>query len=411
MANTLASLSDAVKELYTADVMQSRFMLNRPLLDRLNKKTDFGGGGVHVVPFETSGGGGAGSTLALAQSAHRDVTVDAFNITKGRVLVTVQLGNELIGMENGLLFDYIEREIKRGTNDMGDALSKQIHGNGGGALGQAHSTVSNTVTLTRKEDAYNFFVGMVCRVSAGDGTNAGHSLRTGSTTVDSIDYEAGAVTFDDVGDWDSFDDDLDYIFATGIFAGNVSTRIITGVQKWIPSSTPSDTLFGVTRSDEVTSGFRLNSLSGGIVDRCQEIATHGYTVFNATPRLGVLHPKQMLKLSKALQSQGIREQSVKSRDGKFGYRTVTMSTVYGDVEFLADSHADPVALRLLDEDTWTLRTQGEIGQWQDYDGGIFKRRDEDLGSGDTVYEGRMATYGNLECTAPWRNGVGTLAAV
>mgnify|MGYP006170825749 CR=1 FL=1 len=413
MASTVASLDYALKERYTDKKVQSATLRDNVALDMCSKDEDFCGD-VEPVPIIYGAPQGAGSTLAKAQSNKTNVVGKKWNITVGDYFFAIDLGDKAMTAARKDLGSFLKHkatEIEEGLQMVGNDLSLQFWGNGGAPFGQRASISGNVITLTNRYDAQNFDIGMVIVASDNDGSDAAHTLLTGSTVVTAVNYEAGTVTVDDATDISSFGNN-DYLFRDGSFAGNVSqSQLWKGIQSWNPASAPTsgDNHFGMDRSSSSRLyGYRLPTALavGTIEERLSKMATEVNTLYGTTPRKGFVHPRQWHKLSKQLAAQGVRPIEVKNKTGTWGYQSLQFTTNYGQVDVCADRHCPILQAHLLDMAHIKIKSMEKLVHAMNADGLQMLR-----GATTADYELRWVSYANVCVDKPSSMARGALPAV
>lgn len=411
--STVTTLDYALKENYNDQNVESLTLQEQPFLDQLLKDETFSGD-VKPYPVIYAGGQGIAATaFSTAQSNKTTASGEKWNITVGDLYGYTELGDKALEAARdspGSFLDHTMTEIDELLGQLGNDLNLQFWGNGGAPFGQRSSISTNTVTLSSRFDVTNFEVGMTVVASAADGSGSSDALRSGSTTVASLDYEAGTVTLTSAAAITSFADS-DYLFRAGSFAGDVSqTAIVKGVQAWVPASAPGSTaFFGVDRTTSTKlSGYRLPTAAnkGTLEERARKLATEIYTSFGTTPKKGWLHPRQWERMSQELSNNGHREITVKNAAGTFGYDALRMKSVYGDVSFCSDRHCPTTAMYLMDPKHVKCVSMRKLVHPMNKDGLKMLRVNN-----AAAYEMRFVSYPQLCIQKPSAVGRATLTAV
>lgn len=395
-ASTISQLDYMIKR-YFAPRMTVLTLRDHPFLDNLKRDSSFAGSSKEVPVLGAGPQGIANTDLTVAQ-AYGNSTGYKFLITVGDYLACVPLDNKAMEASRNDMGAYAnlkKQEIEELLATMGQKLSLDAFGNGGGAIGQRASISSSTVTLSTLSDIVNFEVGMVLNASSGDGSSSSDALRSGDATVTAVDYNAGTFTF--TGTITSFANN-DYLFRKAMFAGNVSsTAILKGLGAWCPSSAPSSTtFFNVDRTaSSRLGGVRLASTSGSIADRILDIVTQMQLLYGTTAKDAYLHPLGWVDLSRELASQGVRAIDKKNADGTWSYKSLTMMTPAGEVAVEADKHCPRAACFALDPKHLTLLSMQELVHTMNGDG-LEMLRNATANS----YEIRFVSYPQLECNKP-----------
>jgi hypothetical protein len=411
-SNTLATLDAVLKQDYTATVREAVYKRKFPFLSRIQKTQ--GDGDPMKVPLILSNGGGVANDVASAQLSAKGIGTKAFLVSPGDMFGIIHLDDKALAaatQPTGSFINLKRKEIDARLQAMGSMTSAQIYGLGGGALGRRASVTSQTITLTSAADALNFWPGMQLVASDNSGATNTDALRGGTpATVVSVDRDLGTVTVDNVANINTFTNQ-DYLFARGAFAGNVTqTSVIKGLGAWLPLTAPTDTLWGIARTNyPELGGFRLASASGGVLDRIRKLSTHGFSTYEASPEHCFLHPKQWEVAAIALGNQNYRTVPVGATEGMAGYSKLTLAGLAtGDLELIADASCPTDRAYLLDLETWAIHHLGDelLSFTEDDKGAIWIQQATAAG-----YELRAKQYANLVCEAPWRSGVVSLPAL
>lgn len=292
------------------------------------------------------------------------------------------------------LLNTLDTEVSAALNNIARSTAIQLYGDGSGAIGRRSSASTNVITLTNANDITNFEVGMTVVAAA---TTTG-TLRTGSTTVAAVDRSAGTVTLTSAAAISSFADN-DYLFVSGDAANNGGTPLrISGLESWNPASAPGATaFFGADRSTDPDryGGIRIDisayNPEEGFVVAMARLARDG-----ARPSHAFLNYVDSRNVQLAL---GSRVENTYTQVGDIGFSGIRIRGPKGDVMIHPDQNAPSGVGRLLTLDSWKLYHRGELYNFQDLDGSKYSRLYDADG-----YEGRIAFYGQLGCSAPGWNG-------
>lgn len=400
--STVTTLDYALKEYYSEQRVESLTLSENVLTDLLDKDTMTGD--VLPLPVIYASPQGIGNTsFSGVQGNKTSATGVKWNITLGDMFGYIELGDKALKAAEGNMGSFLDHtmtEIDELLQQMGNDYNAQVWGNGGGALGQRASIATDTVTLTNKFDVTNFEVGMTVTASANDGSGSAHTQRAGSTTIASLDYEAGTVTLASAAAITGFANS-DYIFRQYAFAGDQSqTAIVKGLQAWVPSSAPSSTsFFGVDRTPSTKlSGYRLPSTAatGTIEERFRKLATRMYRQFGTKPKYGFLEPENWERLAQNLENNGFREITVKNATGSYGYDGLKMrGNSFGSIEILADRHCPTATGWMINPKHMKLRSYRKLFHPMNEDGFKMLRVNN-----AAAYECRYVNYSQLTVQKP-----------
>lgn len=238
------------------------------------------------------------------------------------------------------------------------------------ASGLGGSATVRVCTLATASDVYNFERNMlVTSNTSADGSGTAHSNVYEVTALDPI---GGKVTLTRVVDNSSALAASDYLVQVGSTVGGTDNRM-PGIPKFIPSSDPSDTLLGVTRtSDPVTSGWRF-SFKASIAETIQRaFATMGRYVNKGAGRYVVcLSTMDWLLLS--MEREGRAAPSTIQGTEKWGLSALAVTTPHGVIECVAVPQLKDGRGYILDFSTWKLYTLRNLPHVIDEDGQMFVR--------------------------------------
>jgi len=223
-----------------------------PFLGLIKKWTEFYGSAKQLA-WLVNRGGGASVSFSTAQAASGTPNYQRPSITRSRLYVVRQIGNEDIEASQsnaGALRDLLVEQRDLAMQDLKFRAASIVLGNGTGAVARI-SSGSNvgtaTITLDDITQIRNIIVGNVYNTfTAGDS-----AVNTGDCTVTSIDEEAGTVTLG--GNWSAA--------SSGVAAGDYIVpksdynAVPKGVFSWNPVTLPSvgggDSFFGVDRGGSI----------------------------------------------------------------------------------------------------------------------------------------------------------------
>lgn len=363
--STISIIDYLLKEWYGPQKVISTAFRDKPLLDMIQRDTNFTGDGMPLPIITGAPTGMASTSLATARANGNTTSGKKFFLTTGDIFHSMPIGAKALKASRnqvGSFMNHQKLETDETLNQIGLEINRQLWGNGGGSIGVI-STISNTnngtIVLTDPSQIVHFEPGMRVVTSEDDGTTSGHAQQTSDASVASVDYNAGSFVF--AGELTNGDPG-DYLFREGMFAGNVSqTAVIKGVQAWCPSEAPTDTLFGLTRTgDSRLGGVRLPSPAGSISTRLEKLAIHQWTRFGCKADIGFLHPEDWLDLSHELQNAGLREITMMNYDANYGYEGIEMRSATGKrIKFLGDSQCPKTVGWLFEKQYLTLYSMEE----------------------------------------------------
>ena len=409
MGSTLTTYAALLKERYlSSDVIEELTYPENTLLTMLEKKGDSGMvGDVMPVPVMYSNPQGLGRTFSTAQTNATNLTSVAFNVEMGDYHGVVHIGDKVLKASRtnkGAFLENKTTEIDGLWEQGGENESIYLWGNGGNSLGRIAAISGNVLTLENPEQAANFEIGMELVLSANDGSDTSHSLRTGNTTVDAINratgqitITAGDITGEAVGD---------YLFRQSDFFGDQGAVVIKGVQSWVTATDSPMALWGVAAATRALDPQRLGGcridpatlIGKTIEERIKILFAQMTGRFKAkAPTHGFLHPEDFQVLETLMSARGIR--ALEDDSTQFGFMKIAVATSSGKVPIYCDRHCPKgnfFALRLED---WGLSHMEELFHPQRGDGLDILRR-----ASSTDYEFRLLSYPGLWCRAPKNQG-------
>ena len=349
--STLSTFDALLKERYIdSDKVEELVYPENVLLGNLEKKGDTGMVGDQMpVPIITSNPQGAAITTAVAQTSATNIAANKFVIQAGDYAGSVSIGDKVLMASRTNAGAFLEdkvTEIDGLYETVGENLSIYLWGNGGQALGAVASIGpgANDITLVNPMDAQNFEVGMSARTSAGDGSDAGHTLLTGTTTVAGVNRATGVITFTDRSQYSSLAVG-NYVFRTGDFGGNSGNIVIKGVQAFITPTDVPMALWGISAATRLTdpqryAGCRVDpTLLGGksYEERVKILFAQMTSRFKAkAPDAVYMNPEDFQILETLMAARGVRV--LEDTSTKFGYMSIDVMTGSGRVKIYCDRH-------------------------------------------------------------------------
>jgi hypothetical protein len=412
MGSTLTTFDALLKERYIdSDRVEELTYPENVLLGMLEKRGDTGMvGDVLPVPIITANPQGVGGVFATAQTGASNIGASKFAITAGDYYGVVQIGDKVMQASRtnqGAFLEDKVTEIDGLYETAGESLSVYTWGNGGQALGQVASIGpgAQDITLVNPIDAQNFEIGMTARESANDGSDTGHVLRSGSTTVAGVNRATGVVTFTDRSQYSALAGG-DWFFRAGDFFGNVGTVIINGVQAFITATDSPRALWGLSAATRATdpqrfAGCRVdpNSLNGKTYEERLKILIAQMTGrFKAkAPTAIFMNPEDFQILETLMGARGVRP--LEDENTKFGYMKIDMLTSGGRIPIYSDRHCPfGTAFAFRMQNHW-ISSMGELLHVQNGDGLQMLR-----GSTSTDYEFRLISYPLYANNCPKNHG-------
>jgi hypothetical protein len=405
MASTVTTFDFALKENYDESEVENLTLSERPFMAKLTKNEDFSGDSLVTPLIVGNPQGIAGSGQATASTNETSVRGFKFVATPGDYAASVSIGDKVLKLSRNNKGAFLENqfaEIDGLYEQVADNLAEYLWGNGGQAIGQisAVNTTSNVITLTDPTKAVNFEVGMTIVTSEGDGSDAAHTLQSGSVVVSAVDRINGTVTYTGT-DPTGIDAD-DYIFRQGDFFGDTGVIVMKGFYAFIDASGAPPALWGMTRTSDPQrlAGCYVPTaqLTGkGVEQRIRLLGAYMAGRYKAKgPWDLYLHPEDWETLETSLESRGIR--ALEDDSTKFGFTKLTAT--FGGVKcsIFSDKNAKKGTCAVVRHKNWKLHSPGKLIQTLNGDGLTMLRKT----SND--YEYRLVSYPILMCNAPGYSG-------
>lgn len=305
----------------------------------------------------------------------------------------------------GTIIDTKGAAIDGVGNNMLDSLEFQLW-NTVAARGQISSTglggtaSARVFTLTAEDDVYNFPVNMVITASTtntGAGTDRVDVYKV--TAIDPLNKQVSASRISgSAGDVAA----SDYLFSIGS-----KDAYMPGIATFVPSSDPTDTLFGVARTGQgpALSGWRFPYL-GSISETIQRaFAKMGRYVNRSAMRFtACLSAGDWLLLSLEQQGQVIRNPE---KSQEFGTAVLDVVTPFGTVPAVAIPQLKDGRGWIVDWSSWELYTLKNLPHVIDDDGRVMQRLAPGSPTGNNLngdgVEMRFRVWKALLCLAPIAN--------
>ena len=266
-ASTLTTCAFLYKRLYMAGQPNDIAMRAHPLLSMLRKEDGFTGNAFYYA-VKGANPQGISGTFSSAQSAASSSHGLQFAASRKKKYGVISLdGEAMAAAENaGAFADLLTQETDGVLEEQGDSLAFDLYRSGNGMRGRRASASTNQITLTVADDARNFKYGMTI---IADDTITGASPRTGSTTIDGVDEDAGVIDLVSAAGITSFANN-DYLFRSGD-----PGTCMEGLEVLIPLTTPTvgESHRGVDRSTDARryAGVRLDDTSASIEENIGKV--------------------------------------------------------------------------------------------------------------------------------------------
>ena len=375
MAAASASTYKLLRELWPQNSIYELLFKESPFLGMVKKDTSFyekkryiGVG--YAMPQ------GIGVSFADAKQFKTASKAVEFAITPVSYYGAFSLEGRLMRQaksNKAIIVDPMKRESRNMFLGIKRRWAKDIHGNGGGAIGRILSTStlsSQTITLDTGTDIRSFEIGMPLQCATTDGTSG--SVMSGYVTVASIGGTDTAPTITiNESSWSSAIPSVtttSYLFPYGCFGG-----VLTGLDGWLPNHSGSPgTLFGVTRTTWA------DKLAGKVISvaglgmrqaflKMARVSADGFGV----PDTILTSTRNWESLANELQSANVLNFTAAPASGvgsyKVGveYKAISLVGPNSPLKVCADPDMPDTYSRCLQMDTFTLASTGELLSWID----------------------------------------------
>lgn len=342
----------------------------------------------------------------------------AFALTRVRDYINIQINNETmeaLSRDMERLVSYVKEECDSGFEKAARRVNHNLYRDHGGAIFQLLAAAAggntNTITVRNPETLINVFRGMRLVSSNTDGTSG--AVDANATVVSALNRRTGTITtaaasWDVVTGWS----DGDYGFPEGDFGLKLA-----GLNRWLPPTDPTDTLFGQPRIEDPTylGGVRYTAQSGApdgsIVRTLINAAAYGQR-FGAEPSHVFMHPEDygyfLNETNQKVQYPVPAHVGFKDPTNKVpimidvGIVGVTVMLPTGPAIVVPDPDCQKNVFWMLDMRTWGYYGLNNTGpKWLVPDGGQrFVRMTYD---NLDASEATLGWYGQVGCSAPGCN--------
>ncbi len=403
----MTTFDPLLKEHYDGQTVANLVYKNNPFLAMVPKKEDFGGRNM-PLPLIYGNPQNRSASFAQAVAGTSATKAEAFTLTRVKNYAVAFVDGETLKASKGdqnafieALTTEIDGAMQALANDIAFSLTRDSSGARAQVYAEPSEAATTVITLKSAEDVVGFEVGQNIEIysakSGGsqrtyDGTvtaalisAVNRSATTATITINTTYSSSGSIAAND------------YIFVKGDRGAKAS-----GLGTWVPTTAPSDSLFGVDRSVDPTrlGGVRVNGtgmpIEEALIMAAQECARNG-----GKPDVALVSFTDYAKLLKSL---GSNVQYIDtSVTAEVSFRGVLVHGAHGPINVMPDRTVPASVAWLLQMDTWVLASVGPLVQLLDDDGNRILRQASADG-----YEIRVGSYYQLGCKAPGHNAVVTL---
>jgi len=407
MAISATNLDKLLKELYAGQAV-SKLVFDekaRPLTKMLTKRSDFSGSKFPLpVIYDDMAGRSASFTVAQTNNNAMPNTRFEIDIVKNYCLADIETEALLrCRNEKGAFINALTGPIDAAINTLSNDIERSLFLDGSGSLGVVSSIAGDlVVTLTNAGDALNFVVGG--KYVAADTTASALRSATAST-VSSVDYSAGTVTFSAAISGKMAAQAGDYLFQEGDYAAASARNKVKGLAAWLPTTAPTggDSFFGVDRSvnTDRLAGVRYSGSSGAIEESIISGASKLCGVSpQAVPDKGLC---SFATFRKAVLEMGSQVQRNPGGSAASGFSSLSVYGPKGEIVLVPSAFCPDDKIYLLQANTWMIASMNELVHIISHDGLRIRARDT-----ADAFEVRVGSWAQLACKAPGCNAVITL---
>lgn len=397
----VASANPVLKEHYDGQAVQKATYTDNPVLMLLPKNESGAGGKYYPVPIKYENSMGRSAVFATAQA---NQTANAF----AEFLVTRKLDYSIATIQNELLLaamsdrDTFDREVVQPIDGAIEAATlstaSAIFRDGTGTIGTIATggITAGVITLTNPADVAQFSIGMTLQANS----TSGGTPRAAFGYVIARSIRNGTVTVASSGQGGAAGSPTSWTAGDSLLVSGDNNAKPSGFQAWLPMTDPtsSDNFYGVNRSvDYRLFGIQYDGsgqpIEEALVDHSMLIAREG-----GAPDYFFTNFGSQAALVKAL---GTRRQYVDIKGpADIGFRALEVDTASGPIKVLADRSCQAARGFMVRLGTWSLISLGPVPQILRYEDRVEMLR---VYNADAA-EARIASYYNLICRNPVRNG-------
>lgn len=328
-ASDLTTLAFIFKSLYEDRQVADMAMREHPGITIFEKKDGFTGADFkYAIKYGNPQGiSGTFTTAQANASSSSGVQLTVYRRKKYGYITLDAEAMRASRDDKGAFLETVQTETDGVIEELGDSLAFDFYRDGSGNRGRRASLSTNTVTLSDPTDARNFKKGMTVIASA----NAdGSSPRTGSTTIASLDEDAGTVTLTSAAALDSFADN-DYLFRQGD-PGTCMEGLATLVPVTVSGS---DSFRGINRSVDRRrlAGTAIDDTATNLEENIGHLAVKIRTV-GRSATVGLTNPVNFYEIVRRLDAKVVYDGG--GMDAAIGFETVVIHTPAGAVRLISD---------------------------------------------------------------------------
>jgi hypothetical protein len=407
----LTAFDPMLKDHYApGEVAKMAFQNNKALglITKSRKKMVGGRKWVQPVGYALPGGGSSTFATAIA-AANNTSKYESWEVTRASHYRLAKVQNEVIEATATGDVDAFEPafdEFDRAIDAESNWINFRFFRGKSGSFGRLNNSgvATDIGTLSDAASVWAVREGDVVKLTdQADGS----ALKAGSVTVESVQRQAGTITF------------------TGNISAGVGTAATTdylildgdaqlapsGLADWVPDSAPSATAFyGVDRTiePEYLGGIRIDATDGRSVANALVDAVAAVENIGGSPDVCFMNPLTFGTLAKQMEGKWTIT-SAAGYDGKkvagIGFKGFTVTLNGNELTIYTDRCCPVKRIYVLTWSSWTMFSAGAAPNFlQRRAGSIIKVSESSDG-----YEARVGEYMNFCCATPGWNAVILLA--
>lgn len=401
-ATTVGNTPYILKTLWPQERIEAEVYDDNPLLAMVPKAEDFYGENMYIALRYTDIQGRSG-TFATAQTNKNPHKGVRFLLTRGKDYAVFGIEHEMLlaaKRDKGALVRSLDTEISSALNALTNSLALNLYGDASGVRGTivVDPGTGTTFQLENIGDIVNFQVGLKVSFYA---TRTGAARAGGTRTVSAIDRDTGLVTVSAAIDAAVLaTGSRDFVIADGDAAAGSSTILPTGVLGWLPTTAPAvgggDSFFGVDRSPDPV------ALAGLRADESALNPEEGLATMLSRLDREMGRPSHIFRnpidYKNILLALGTKVETEYMEVGTIGFEAIRVHGPKGIVRIFSDRNCPQGRGFTLTMKSWKFHSLEKAPM-------IIEADDQKLLRDATAdsFEGRMALYANLACTAPGWN--------
>lgn len=396
---TVANTPYVLKTLWPQDRIEAEVYDDNPFLAMVPKAEDFVGENMYIAVRYTDVNGRS-ATFATAQANKAPHKGVRFLLTRGKDYALFGIDHEMLlagKRDKGSLVRTLDTEIGSALNALTNSLAVALYGDATGVRGTVvvDPGVGTTVQLENAGDIVNFQVGMNIVFAA---TRTG-ALRAGGTrTISAINRDTGLITVSAAFDASILSTGTrDFIFAEGDAPAGGSALLPTGLLGWLPTTAPTvgggDNFFGIDRAPDPV------ALAGLRVDESALNPEEGLATMLSRLDVQGGRPSHIFRnpvdYKNILLALGTKVETEYMEVGTIGFEAIRVHGPKGIVRVYSDRNCPQGRGFTLTMKAWKFHSLEKAPMMIEADDQKLLRD-----ATSDSFEGRMAYYANLACTAP-----------